>query len=166
MNFSGYPVQGKEIIREAVKIATSFPRPAGRENSIPDRYWLMRFIKRCKDIKCRRSININLASSSVTENQIRQYFRRTEAYLRSNDYFEILFQPDRVWNCDETYFKLAEAPSKVYVLDKNRDGQPMQAKKRTREADKINVTTMIACNAKGEYMSPAIVWPYVRLPTH
>lgn len=76
----GSPLEGKVIIDAANKILKRFhPDYHGPALS---RYWFRAFIKRRKGIVCIKSLNVSIASTSVTELQIRQWFAKIENYLR------------------------------------------------------------------------------------
>lgn len=72
-------------------------------------------LRRHKDIVLRTSEGVTPASGNVSEYNIRSWFEKIEIYLKEENYFYILNDPQRVFNADETGFQLCPKNKKVLV---------------------------------------------------
>lgn len=109
----GFP-RRKEDLQISVKtFLDENPRPNPFKNNLPDDGWYKAFLKRHPIICERVPEAVTAASSRVSETDIRKWFLQIEVYLREENYFDILKDPKRIFNSDETYF---------YVMSKNEDG--------------------------------------------
>ncbi|KAJ8943143.1 hypothetical protein NQ318_022884 [Aromia moschata] len=122
--------------------------------------WYSSFLKRHPTLTSRTPEAVTAASSNVSEKYISKWFAEIEDYLKSKDTFEILQDPTRIYNGDETCFlfcpKLGKviAPKgakNVYEVDK---GQAKQ-----------NLTVMLSFSASGAITPPMIIFPNKRLNT-
>jgi hypothetical protein len=84
-----------------------------RENPFKGNYpgigWYKAFLKRHVDITSRTSEGVTSASSKVTEENIRNWFNNIHQYLVEQSLDDILQDPTRIYNGDETGFQLAAA---------------------------------------------------------
>lgn len=69
-------------------------------------------MRRHPDLTIRTPEAVTAASSKVTEKDIRNWFRNVYSYLEDNDWADILLDPARVLNGDETGFSLNPIPKK------------------------------------------------------
>lgn len=155
----GFP-RSKEDLKEAVKdFLDENEQENPFTNNIPGKGWYYAFLKRHPQIVPRTPEAITAASSVVAESDIRNYFDNIEKYLRKNEYYEILSDPTRIYNGDETNFQLCPnnkvvlAPKgarNIYEVDR---GQAKQS-----------LTVMFTFSASGTIVPPMIIYPYKRLP--
>lgn len=82
---------------------------------MPVEKWYRCFLKRHPHLTVRTPEAITDASSKVSENDIRGWFRKVESYLERKEYQDILKDPTRVFNGDETNFLLCPNVGKVLV---------------------------------------------------
>jgi hypothetical protein len=65
----------------------------------------------------RTSEAVNAASSVVSEENIRKWFDKVQGYIREKKFEEVMDDPSRIFNGDETGFQIC--PSTGSVLAKN-----------------------------------------------
>lgn len=106
-----------------------------------------------------RFFSVTSASAVVSEKDIKKWFHEIEIYLREQNLFEILSDPKRVLNGDETYFLLC-AKTGVVLAPKGA--------KNVYEVDhgqaKTSLTVMFTFRASGELTPPMVIFPCKRLP--
>lgn len=99
------------------------------------------------------------ASSCVSEADIRKWFAELEEYLTENGLLDVISDPSRVFNGDETGFQICPSTGRVfaqkgaknvYTIDK---GSP-----------KESITVMFTFSACGAIYCPMIIYPYKRIP--
>jgi len=99
------------------------------------------------------------SSSCVSEENIRKWFDEVQEYIRENNMEEVMDDPSRIFNGDETGCQicpstgrvLAERGAKnVYSIDEG--------------SSKENTTVMFSFSANGKKCCPMIVYPYKRIP--
>lgn len=101
------------------------------------------------------------AISCVSEADIKNWFRNIEDVLREENVLDILKNPDRIFNGDETNFQLCPKNSKVLA--------PLGSKN-VYEVDKGKaksaITAMFTFSASGKVVpSMMLIYPYQRLPS-
>ncbi|KAF9420546.1 hypothetical protein HW555_003296 [Spodoptera exigua] len=134
------------------------PRPNNFIDNTPGDGWYKLFLKRHPELSIRTSEAVTSASSKLSEKQIRNWFKQVEEYLKENDLFNILSDPSRVYNGDETNFILCPKNTKVIAL---------RGTKNVYEVDhaqsKSCVTVMFTFSADGETTPPMIIYPLKRM---
>ncbi|KAI4455755.1 hypothetical protein MML48_9g00000296 [Holotrichia oblita] len=102
---------------------------------------------------------ISGARAAVTENDLRIWFADLEAYLNEENATDILNNPDRIFNADETEVQLCPKTGKVLG--------PKQCKNFYDIAvgqEKESTTVLANFSASGKITPPCIVYPYKRIP--
>lgn len=84
------------------------------KNNLPGDGWYHNFLKRNPEISERFPEVVTSASSCVSENDIRNWFAQIYNYLAKENYLNILEDPSRIFNSDETYFMVC--PKMKHVL--------------------------------------------------
>ncbi|XP_072381991.1 uncharacterized protein [Diabrotica undecimpunctata] len=111
----GFP-RRMENIQASVKY---FLDAALRENPFkdnhPGRGWYHFFLKRHPNITLKTAEEITATSSVVAEADIRNWFTNVEDYLKEKQLFEILEDPSRIYNGDETSCGVMTPPMIIYV---------------------------------------------------
>ncbi|XP_063219543.1 uncharacterized protein LOC134529419 isoform X1 [Bacillus rossius redtenbacheri] len=124
----------------------------------PGKKWYYSFLKRHPVISQKHAEYVNRARGAVTEEKIRAWFR--EVYTSLKDYSDVLEDPNRVFNMDETCFCLV---SKGLLILGPR-GQ--QIYDESSNSDKENITTLFAVNANGKFAPPLTIYKYTRIPAN
>ncbi|KAG5883640.1 hypothetical protein JTB14_025143 [Gonioctena quinquepunctata] len=122
----------------------------GTADGKPGQKWYKNFLKRHPEISLREAKTVNRARAIITEQYIRTWFRDLKEYLETNKINDIMINPARVFNGDESGFSLCPKSGKVL------------APKGCQEKD--NITTLVVFSADGEVAPPLVVFPYVRPP--
>lgn len=155
----GFP-RRKEDIQYSV---SDFLRKAKRrslfKNDLPGDKWLKLFLRRHPEIAIRTPESITAASSVVSESDIRSWFNGIEKYLKDNEFFDILTDPSRVLNGDETNFLLCPKTGVVLALKGDKNVYEID-----RGQAKSAITVMFTFCANGDLTPPMVILPYKRLP--
>ena len=61
----------------------------------------------------RTSEAVTAASSCVSEENIRKWFDEAQEYIRANNLEEIMRDPSRIFNRDETWFQICPSTGRV-----------------------------------------------------
>ncbi|XP_017301521.2 uncharacterized protein LOC108252967 [Diaphorina citri] len=158
---AGFPVSKPQLIESVTELLKKLKRPNPFKDGIPGRHWYEGFMNRHKDISCRVAQNLTKSRADVTEVAIREWFKRVERYVEEESIQEVLEDPTRVFNCDETAFFLAPKENKVLV--------PKNMKKvysKIANDEKDNLTVLLTLRADGVIASPLVIYPYKRMPTN
>lgn len=155
----GFPRRKDDIIASVKKFLDENPRNTPFRNNIPGKRWFQSFLRRNPVLASRTSEAVTRASSNVSESDIRKWFNDIQQYLNEKGYFEILQDPSRVFNGDETCFQLCPKIGKVLAP---------KGSKNVYEVDqgnaKSNLTVMFTFGASGMTTPPMVIYPYKRLP--
>uniref|UniRef100_A0A2H1WY43 SFRICE_022156 n=1 Tax=Spodoptera frugiperda TaxID=7108 RepID=A0A2H1WY43_SPOFR len=141
----------------------SFLKKSGRENpfkdDIPGKKWYDLFMRRHPELSERTAEAVTSASANVSEKDIKGWFHKIELYLKENHYFDILQDPARVFNGDESNFQLCPKSGKVISLRGERDVYEVD-----HATAKTSLTVQFTFCANGDVTPPLVVFPNKRLP--
>lgn len=121
--------------------------------------WYLSFLKRHPNISVREPEGINKAREAIKESSIRKWFADLHAFLVERNALDILDDPNRILNADETGVSLFPKSGKVlapkgyknvYVVKKGNE--------------KENITVLVVMTASGKICPPLVVFPYKRPP--
>lgn len=153
---SGFPINKESLLDYVEKIVRNCKLNTPFINCRPGRKWFDAFMRRHPDLSIKEAEHINKAQALITEEKIRNWFREITDLLTPEEQ-EILNDPQRVWNCDETSFCLSPsgglglAPKDEHVYDTSKT------------SDKENITTLITVNASGVLAPPLTLYKYERM---
>lgn len=71
---------------------------------------------------------VTSVSAAVSESDIRGWFKKTEIFSKETSYYDILEDPSRVFNGDESKFQLCSKSGKVIALRGDKDVYEVAAK--------------------------------------
>ncbi|KAJ8927279.1 hypothetical protein NQ314_020282 [Rhamnusium bicolor] len=111
------------------------------------------------EISVREAEGISKARAVVTEESIRSWFKDLNEFLDKNHCKEIMKNPQRVFNGDESGFMLCPKTGKVLAP---RGWKNLYQIKMGN--DKENLTVLVVFNASGRICPPLIVFLYIRPP--
>uniref|UniRef100_A0A8D8YNF4 DDE-1 domain-containing protein n=1 Tax=Cacopsylla melanoneura TaxID=428564 RepID=A0A8D8YNF4_9HEMI len=127
---------------------------------MPGRTWYEAFLKRNPEITNQTSEAVTAANACVQEQDIRKWFQQiTESLVSKGHSLDILQDPSRIYNADETCFQLCPKGSKVLPLKRN--NYIYEIDKSTAHT---NWTVLFTFGADGTVAPPYIVYPYTRVP--
>lgn len=155
----GFPRRMEDIQASVKYFLDATPRENPFQDNLPGRGWYQAFLKRHPNITLRTSEGITAASSVVAEADIRNWFSNVEDYLKEKQLFDVLEDPSRIYNGDETCFWLCPKNKKVLAPRGAKNVYEIQ------HHPKNNITVMFTFSACGDVTPPMIIYAYKRLPT-
>ncbi|XP_062565900.1 uncharacterized protein LOC134228140 [Armigeres subalbatus] len=160
----GIPVV-KETLYSKVKSffdakACFTPKPNPFRNNRPGRKWFNSFLKRNKSITLRTPEAVSAASAKVSEADIRGWFDKVYTYFEERGLSEILQDPSRVYNGDETSFFLHPKTKAVLAARESRNVYEVE-----HANSHLNITVMFSFAADGSIVPPDVILPMKRLRT-
>lgn len=138
----GFPRKKEDIIDSVQKYLTDTPLETPFKNNRPGRGWLRIFLKRHPNLTEART------NSGVTENDIRRWYRDIKEYLRENNFLDVLLDPTRMFNADETVFQTCSDTDRVFA--------PMRDKKAYAHE---SITVLFTFSADGNVCPTLLVYP-------
>lgn len=155
----GFPRNKENILDSVQKFLEENPRPNSFLNNRPGIGWWRAFLKRHPKLSVRTSEGVTKASSCVSENDIREWFHEVRSYINEKGISEVLNQPHRVFNADETNFQICQSTGLVLAEKGARNVYNIEHSKA-----KESITALFTFSAAGDICCPFIVYPYQRLP--
>ena len=150
------------ILREAVKkVLDKIGRPNPFEHNMRGLKWLKLFLKRHPEIKHKRTEMLSRVRAAVTEPVIRAWFEDVPQYLSKANALDVLSDPSRIYNLDETGVCLCPKTGKLLASVKQKNvysifpGQERQ-----------QITVLCCFSACGVSLRPMIMYPYKRSIPH
>jgi len=93
----------EEDVKDSVqKVIKDFPRTTPFKDSRPGEKWMKLFLKRNSEITKRNTEVISKARAAVTEEKISDWFQELDNFLINECCRDVLDDPSRIFNCDET----------------------------------------------------------------
>lgn len=147
----GFPVNKENLVQTVQDIITKDNRRTVFKDNAPGRKWFECFLKRHPAISQRHAEYIDLSRSRVTEAAIRKWHSDLHDYLMNENVVDILQDPDRILNSDESGFQTN--PASGVVLG------PKGFKNFYNVGDKSkeNHTVLGTFTASGKIMPPLII---------
>lgn len=155
----GFPI-GKDNLQDSVKkIVDDLKIETPFKNGRPGKRWYNSFLKRHPDLITRQPQNLTASRASVTASQLKNWFQEVSTYLSSNNHTDILNEPKRVFNMDETAFFLNPKGNKVLAPKGERT-----VYQNINTDEKECFTVLIGGNAAGDVLPPMVIFKYERIP--
>lgn len=112
---AGFPITTDQLLFSIQRYLKDITRECKflNDEKKPGKTFLRLFMKRNKDVVTRTSQNLTSSRASVTTADIREWFNKVKSKLEEKGWADILADPNRVFNCDETAFMLAPKTPKV-----------------------------------------------------
>lgn len=178
---AGFPVSTDQLFDSVKRLLSDLKRDNPFTDGRPGRKWYIGFMKRNPQVANRMAQNLTMSRASVTENNVRDWFKEVHDYLKSqsiesfneniSDGFQtakeisketldsILKDPSRIFNADESAFFLNPSGNKVLV----KKGQK-NVYQHINNDEKECITALLIGNAAGTVGPTMIVFRYARLP--
>ncbi|XP_026465236.1 uncharacterized protein LOC113367875 [Ctenocephalides felis] len=157
----GFPVTKDILLNSRHKLVAELGRSNKFKEGYPGRHWYEGFLRRNPLISKRICQPLTTAHVSVNEVKIRAWFKRVEKYSQENDLSELLQDPSRIFNCDESAFFLC--PKGQAVLAKTGS---KSVHCRSGNDEKECLTVLIGASADGKLMPVLSLFPYKRIPSN
>ncbi|XP_037298032.1 uncharacterized protein LOC119190364 [Manduca sexta] len=119
---------------------------------------VQQFLKRHPDLIPRQPQNLTSSRASVTTSQLKNWFNEVSTYLEENNYTNILVEPHRIFNMDETAF-LNPKGNKVLAAKGEKS-----VYQQVNSDEKECFTVLLGGNAAGEVLPPMVIFKYLRMP--
>lgn len=150
---AGFPITKEILMHSVAKLAKECKISFPGGNGLPGRKWFEAFMRRHQDIKMRTSQNLTTSRQQVTQGHINNWFEEVENYIKTKNLEDVLLNPRRIFNCDETAFFLNPKLKKVLA---EKGSKKVYS---TAGADeKFNLTVLLTGNAAGELTPPMVIY--------
>lgn len=156
---AGFPVTRVELLDSVQHLIKELKRDSPFTNDRPGRTWFNSFLKRNPNISIRVAQNLTSSRAAVRKETLLKWFQEIQEYLTEKNYLEIIEDPTRVFNLDESAFFLNPKANKVLALK----GQK-SIYQQINSDEKECITVLITGNANGDLAPPLVVFKYERIP--
>lgn len=155
----GFPRRKTDIQASVQTFLNQSSRKTPFKDNLPGDKWFTHFLNRHPELTNRTAESVTSASANVAKRDIQKWFNDIESYLKEKNLFEIMSDPTRIFNGDETNFHYVPKLGQVIALRGSRN---------VYEVDlgdaKQNLTVMFTFSASGTVTPPMIIYPNKRLP--
>jgi len=110
----GFPKWGEDIQASIKQYLDSSLRQNPFKDNIPGPGWFKAFLRRHPELTTRTPEGVTAASSTVAEMDIRKWFKQIEQYFQEKKLTDVLKDPSRIFNGDETNFQLCPKTKKKF----------------------------------------------------
>lgn len=117
------------------------------------------FLRRHPELSERTSESVTSASACVSEKDIRHWFLEVENYIKEKGLLDVIADPSRVFNDDESRFQINPTTGKVFAQRGSKNVYTID-----RVSSKENITVMFSFSVSGDTCVPMIIYPYMRFP--
>lgn len=155
----GFPLKVDDLLNTVKNIVSDDGRNTPFKNGRPGKKWYQLFLKRNPTLTHRTPEGISKGRAVVTEEFIKNWFANLKTYLNQIGAEDILDDPTRIFNGDETSFILCPNTGKVIAPRGYKNVYQIQKGK-----EKEAITVLLFFSASGEILHPCVVFPYVRTP--
>ncbi|XP_072375129.1 uncharacterized protein [Diabrotica undecimpunctata] len=155
----GFPVTKNQLLGCVAELVRRLERANKFKHGIPGRHWYENFFARHPELSHRVCQNLTKPRANITEKSVRGWFDRVSEYLKTNNLEEILSDPKRIFNCDESAFFLSPKEKCVIV----RKGSK-KVYTRIANDEKECLTVLLTMSAEGQVVKPTVLFPYKRVP--
>lgn len=155
----GFPMHADEVKDSVQRVLKTIQRENPFVDDRPGRKWLKLFLQRHPKISIRNTEIISKSRASVTEAAIRGWFQELHNYLQTENCTDILNDPTRIFNSDETGLQTCPKSGKVLGPKNYRNFYEIAS-----GPEKECITVLCTFSATGATIPPMIVYPYKRIP--
>nr|XP_049693639.1 uncharacterized protein LOC126054037 [Helicoverpa armigera] len=153
----GFPITKTQLLDSVTKLIKSLGRQNPFKDDQPGKKWYNGFLARHPEVSKRVPQSLTTCRAIVSENNIRSWFSKIRQYFVDNKLIELLQDPKRIFNCDESGFYLSPQEKQVLV----RKGSK-KVYNRTVNDEKECLTVLLTVAADGAIPPPLIMFPYKR----
>lgn len=153
----GFPVTKTKLLESVQALVTELGRETPFVNNKPGRHWLEAFLRRHPHLSKRIAQTLTSTRASVTEVALRNWFKEVEEHLTKLNL--VLIDPSRVFNCDESGFRLCPELGHVIVKKGAKSVYTVVS-----GDEKECLTVLFMVNAAGSMVPPMVLHAYKRVP--
>lgn len=155
----GFARKKDDLLNTVQKIINNDNRPNPFANGRPGKTWYASFLKRHPELAIRTAEGVSKGRAIITEENLRKWFRELNEYLKQNDWEDVLKDPSRIMNGDETSMSMCPKTGKVIAPKGWKSVYSVQMGK-----EKEAITVLLIFSADGKTVHPLVVFPYIRPP--
>lgn len=155
----GFPRKKEDIQTCVQDFLRANPRSNPFKDNRPGDAWFKAFLKRHPNISIRTSEGVTNASACVSELDIKKWFDEIQQYLIEENLNDVIQDPRRIFNADETGFNICPKTGKVLAEKGCKNVYEIE-----KAGAKENITVMFSFSAAGLSCNPMIIYPYKRIP--
>lgn len=160
MSNRGFPITRIQLIDSVQLFLNNEHRKTLFPNNRPGKDWIRRFIDRHSElIAPRLTENLSRSRAKLTEQNIRHWFTEVTEYIRTENVGNVLADPRRVFNIDESAFMLNPPRDRVLAQRGQRNVYNVVVGN-----EKESITVSLGFNAAGDMCPPLTVLNYARVP--
>lgn len=156
---AGIPINKYDLLDTVAELAKDLDINHRFPGGKPGIRWYLSFLKRHPNISIREPEAINKAREAIKERSIRKWFSDLHTFLVERNALDILDDPSRILNADETGVSLSPKSGKVLAPKGYKNVYVVK-----NGNEKENITVLIVMTAAGEICPPLVVYPYIRPP--
>ena len=154
MSKIGYGRTRKELVLTVKRILDDDGRPNPFKNNKPGKDWLKGFFKRHPQLSIRTTLQLGKERAIISPEKVTKWFQDLDEFITTEvEDQNILKDPTRIYNADESGFSLCPKGSQVIGYK----GAPVVYN--FTNSDKTQLTVMAAMSASGHFVPPMIVYP-------
>lgn len=150
----GFPVTKVDILVSVNQLVKDMNFQDKTKNGQLGEKWFTLFMQRRPDLSERKPEKLSKIRADVSEQNVREWFKEVSTYLESIDCSDVLKDPKRIFNLDESAFWICPKTGKVIC----REGKKNVYEVHTGN-DKENVTILCDVNASGKVAPTLAVYP-------
>ena len=148
--------QGFLIYLQAAEICREKKIPNNFTDGVPGKAWYYSFLKRHPTITARESMSLSFQRANVTTADLAKWFGDLKDYLIEQDCLDILDDPSRIYNADESGFPFCPKTGKVLAP------KGLKHVYKLTNSDKTQITVLPCVSASAHYIPPMLVYPGIR----
>lgn len=148
----GIPLKRSTLIQTVQEVIEGDGRDIPFTNGTPGRTWLKIFMSRHPEISEKTAEEMNKARANVTEEDLRKWFVDVQEFLEQEGCADILLDPTRIYNADESGFQTCPKTGKV--LGPTGFNNMYEVKSGN---TKENITVLANFSGSGDFVPPMIV---------
>ncbi len=156
---SGFAITPDQLLDSVQHLVKELKRETPFTDGRPGRKWYKAYMKRHPEVTKKLSRNLSHPRTLVTKENILNWFEEVRNYLKQENLLDVVNDPTRVFNTDESGFLLCPKGDHVLV----RKGSKMVFNFVMND-DKECLTALIGGSAAGNLMPSMVVYPYQRVP--
>ncbi|KAJ4449350.1 hypothetical protein ANN_00748 [Periplaneta americana] len=157
----GFPLIKDDLLCTVKRIMDNTQRVNPFKDGKPGKKWFDAFLNRHAELKERVAEQLTASRACVTEKQIRSWFAEVKSFFLENSFHDVLLDPIRIFNADESAFNLCPKSGKVLSIKGEKNVYEVIS-----VSGKESLTVLITVRADGLMVHPFILYPYIRIPAH
>ena len=149
----GYGKTKKDLFEKVAQIVTKLNISTPFNDNRPSESWYRGFMGRYPELKRKQALLLSKQRAGITRENLNEWFTDLRKYLETTGNEDILEEPSRIFNADETGFPLAPRPGRVIASTKQPHVYQFGS------SSKQQITVLVAASASAHYISPLVVFP-------